>query len=1004
MATRDDCIRAARAAGDLSPEEAADVVDRLMAEKAKVNRAAAEGRIGNAEEALAAAWRQGMNEQRIRRALQKKHAAINILRRQDIDSFIGLAKEEGFGAADAIEALMVGSNKRFTGARHSADSQRQAIFKDAAGAMQNELETLGEEIMQSLKRDDAFKADVVREMISPQSTGSAEARGVADIFGRYMEMLRLRLNANGANIGKLDGYLPQSHDAWKLARRRPDGVSPRDAWASTMLETLDLERTFPDIHQEAEALREVLGDIYSNITGGREYGPGAIERGEDVGPGNLANSIGQHRILHFKDADSAMRYNAEYGAGGILEGVYQHINAASRKLALMEKFGPNPENMIRSVIAEQENMLRAEIKAQGGQATPAQDQELKRLSSMWTGGAMAQGRAAVWFSILSGEANWPANPSAARVASALRGVQSLGKLGGASLSAIADVFIKASGMRVNGLSWGEAITKSVGQYFEGYRGDKKMLARQLGAFTDNLAAELNMRWDVNENMPGMLANFQNKFFKWSGLNWITDSGKAGYAMWLSDHIGAQAGKTFDELPAAHRALLEYHGFTARHWALMRNMVQRAEDGRMMLTPALADKLSIEQLDSFLPEHLQAKSKPVYVKPEFKEPQRRIGETAAEFDQRVSEWFERRNKALDEIYEKNPFKWKEPKEHRRGYERKYFEDAHYVALANKLDDEFEPKPTRRRSESEQAFAKGLKRAQVEYSRLVEGSLNSYNAKLATWEKQQAYAANIIKRDLRTEVMSMFSDETAYAIVEPDAKVRSVMYQGARPGTPLGEALRFMMQFKSFPVSYMQRVVGGRRWVRGDLQAGMRRGLFNPGSYADALGRDVPGAAGFAVAAFAFGYLAMTAKDLARGKQPRDITKKETIFAALMQSGGAGIIGDFFFDKVNRFGNSFAETIAGPATGEVGRAVSIVSSLIRGELADAGEGALRVAMDNMPFINLWYTREAVNWLVAYHLREMMSPGTLQRTERKMKEEYGQRFLISPAGNIKRGGGFR
>jgi hypothetical protein len=81
----------------------------------------------------------------------------------------------------------------------------------------------------------------------------------------------------------------------------------------------------------------------------------------------------------------------------------------------------------------------------------------------------------------------------------------------------------------------------------------------------------------------------------------------------------------------------------------------------------------------------------------------------------------------------------------------------------------------------------------------------------------------RRDLRTDVMSMFTDETGYAILEPDAKNRAVMYQGQRPGTPLGEMLRVMMQFKSFPVAYLQRIVGGRRWVRGELQADMRRGF-------------------------------------------------------------------------------------------------------------------------------------------------------------------------------------
>jgi hypothetical protein len=475
----------------------------------------------------------------------------------------------------------------------------------------------------------------------------------------------------------------------------------------------------------------------------------------------------------------------------------------------------------------------------------------------------------------------------------------LAKLGGAALSSIADVFIKASAMRVNGLSWGEAVTRSTLQYFEHYKGDKKAMARQLGAFTDNLSGELNLRWDMNENLPGRLSSMQNWFFKWTGLNWITESGKAGYVMWLSDHIGQQADKAFDALPVSHKALLEYHGFDAKRWELLRQMARKGEDGKAYLTPQLADGLADDALRPLLQDELG------YLRQNFvKQAQRPITEESAG-----------KNQIPRKLTEKN-----------------------------RIDQ--------------------------------------------------------ARRDLRTDVMSMFSDETGFAILEPDVNTRATMYQDQRPGTILGEALRAMMQFKSFPIAHMQRIIGGRRWVRGELQAGMRRGL-NAGSFADALERDIPGAVGFGLSAFAFGYLAMTAKDLSRGKTPRDPAKIETVLAVLAQTGGAGILGDFMFGKVNRFGNSFLETLGGPLTGETGQAAELVTTLMRGEVKDFGEGSLRLMLDNMPFVNLWQTREAMNWLLMYHLREWMSPGTLARTERRMQEDFGQEYLVSPAGHIRRGG---
>ncbi|MDR1126424.1 MAG: hypothetical protein LBM64_10295, partial [Deltaproteobacteria bacterium] len=594
------CVGQAAATSGMSTEDLTQIADSLMADKADVLRAQAEGRISNVEESLAQAWHERMDRETMKRALEKKHAALNIIKRGRLDEGIDRVIAEDFDFADALEGLLVGSNKRFTGARDSIDFKQKAIFRDMFGGMQNELERMGQPVLGQLKRSKEFNLDVVREMFSPESTGKAEARAVADIFSRYLEMARQRLNEAGANIGKLDGYVPQSHDPWKLPRKTADGSSPREAWSKLLLETLDMERTFPEIAGDATAVREALNEIYSNITLGREQGPNALEKGDYAGPPNMANSLGQHRVLHFKDADSLKKYNDAYGRSGLYEGMVQHLNAASRKLALMETLGPNPERMLRSLMAERERLYVESL--HGREATPGELKTLERMRSMWSGRLNQQGKAWAWFEILTGEANWPLNTTWSRRAAIARSVQSMAKLGGASLSAIADVFIKASGMRVNGVSWGEALTGSLGQYFQTYKGDKKALARQLGAFADSAAAEFNLRWDMHDNMPGRMATLQNKFFKWSGLNYITESGKAGYTMWLSEHIGSVAGLAFDELPAAQRALLEYHGFDAKRWELLRRMTHEFE-GKTMITPQAADALPDEVLRGYLADRI-----------------------------------------------------------------------------------------------------------------------------------------------------------------------------------------------------------------------------------------------------------------------------------------------------------------------------------------------------------------------------------------------------------------
>ena len=64
-------------------------------------------------------------------------------------------------------------------------------------------------------------------------------------------------------------------------------------------------------------------------------------------------------------------------------------------------------------------------------------------------------------------------------------------------------------------------------------------------------------------------------------------------------------------------------------------------------------------------------------------------------------------------------------------------------------------------------------------------------------------------------------------------------------------------------------------------------------------------------------------------------------------------------------------------------------MNGELGDAGEKTLKFGIRNTPFINLFYTKAAMDYLFIYGMSEAMNPGFLARTERKFAKEYGQEF---------------
>lgn len=229
----------------------------------------------------------------------------------------------------------------------------------------------------------------------------------------------------------------------------------------------------------------------------------------------------------------------------------------------------------------------------------------------------------------------------------------------------------------------------------------------------------------------------------------------------------------------------------------------------------------------------------------------------------------------------------------------------------------------------------------------------------------------------QLRQYITDRAETAVLEPDADARAMMKQGTRPGTVVGELMRFVGQFKGFTTSFTRQVLGREVYGRG-------KDAFAEGS--------IRGLSQLIVASTILGYGAMSIKDLIKGKTPRDPMDPKTIAKAFTQGGGAGIYGDFLFGEYNRFGGTPLETLAGPTLGTAADATRLWAKMIRGE-ADGGD-AMRLALNNTPYMNLFYTRMALDYLILYDMQEAFSPGTLRRMERRTERETGQTMFISPA----------
>ena len=248
----------------------------------------------------------------------------------------------------------------------------------------------------------------------------------------------------------------------------------------------------------------------------------------------------------------------------------------------------------------------------------------------------------------------------------------------------------------------------------------------------------------------------------------------------------------------------------------------------------------------------------------------------------------------------------------------------------------------------------------------------------------------RQELDGKLRSYYADRTSFGVLKGGIREKFAATQGYQAGTSAGEFFRFFMQFKTYSVSFVNKTLG--RFAQEDTFWRV------PGGVARMPWGEKRQLAQMILAMTALGYLSMTMKDIAKGREPRDPTDPRSWGQAFLQGGGAGIYGDFLTADYNRFGGGVFETVGGPSAGLVNDAVRLGSGLrdwIAGK-SDAPDGtAFSIFKNNTPFLNLFYARAALDYLILYDVQETVSPGSLKRMEKRIKEETGQGFILPPSG---------
>lgn len=839
-----DLVR--REIADLSEKELDEVLEQMRQRQARLVQQGVDPGM-----AAAQAGRDLADTLRAATAIEKRNAAINFKVRTEALDYIATTWNDD--PVEGVLALLYGSIKARYGSRASANAAQDANFRKYVAGAAGELESAG--LFDVLRRGEMDR-DVARAMWALSDEAALkklppQAVEIAKVLSKWQEVARLDANRAGAWIGKEDHYVVrQSHSPDRMAK------AGEERWLAYIRPRLDLERMWPngDVPKDLDGW---LHETYLNLTTGiRPKGETEGRMAAFKGPGNLAKKVSQERVLHFRTADDWFDYNKEFGFGNLREAYIRGIHRSAESTGLMQQLGTNPEHNLSAIIDTlKERLSRSDPKA------------LKRLQA-------AEGRIRNAYKEISGETRRVVSSRLATVGAGLRVWNTLTGLGGAAVSAITDIPVRASALRYQGQSYLGSLASGVLAPIKrivGAVGDseRKATLSAIGYFNEMSLGNLATRFSPDESVPGRLQRATHTFFKWNLLGGWTDEMRRTSLESMGRFFGEAAASDFAGLSERTRRTLERFRIGEPEWKVLRKGAITETGGEKFLTPQGVRDMEPEAFKSLANDRIRALKREAATK-------------------------ELNVEALDRRI------------------KRVLEDA--------------------------------------------------------------------REDMANRVQQLYADEVNAAVISPDARTLAFVRQGTQAGTPIGEALRLFWQFKTFGIAVMQRA-----FLREVYGYGFGRG----GKFGTS---EMAGLATLLVGTTAFGYLAMSAKDMLKGREPRPLDDYRTWQAAMTQGGGLGIYGDFLFAQSNRFGQGFLTTLGGPTVGKADQLYQLWNRFKAGD--DVAAQSVRTLINNTPYANLFYTRMAIDYLFLYQLQEEMNPGYLRRMERKMEQDTGSKWWLRPS----------
>lgn len=458
---------------------------------------------------------------------------------------------------------------------------------------------------------DAPNADILAKL-------DPNAVEVGKIMSKYQELSRLEANKAGAWINKRAGYvIRRSHDQYRIAKAAGMEVPVNDikhfhAWRDFVADKLDWENMGFDVPMNRR--EQFLKEMFNQFASGVHVKFGDAGSSINAGAANIGAKMSRGRQLEFKNAEAEFAYHEKFGnPDGIVGNFVNGLNRVARDTAIMERLGPNAEANLKQVVSE----IEAEIARGDSPASLSKfrDKAKKEISTS--------------FSRISGAADIPENVDFARGSGSFRKVQQLRDLNSAILSSLTDVPFAASVYRYGGERTAGDFFKGMGETVSGLvdnwvrpKESRAQIAAEFGILVDSVSNPAAI-FGADNDTPGMLSNWVQSMFRWTGLTRHQDGIRTGSVLANSLRYAQHADKVLGELPDGMQAVLRQFNIGEKEWDLIRASSLTEIEGQKYLSPSSLDSISDDAIKGYLGNQKATKNRITKAREEIKDNYRNL---------------------------------------------------------------------------------------------------------------------------------------------------------------------------------------------------------------------------------------------------------------------------------------------------------------------------------------------------------------------------------------------